>query len=895
MSGVLASLRAALADRYRIEHELGAGGMATVYLAHDLKHDRDVAIKVLHPDLGAALGADRFLSEIRTTARLQHPHILPLLDSGDAGGLLYYVMPVVTGETLRARLAREHQLPIPDAVRIAREVASALDYAHRQQVIHRDIKPENILLHDGQALVADFGIALAVQTAGGQRMTQTGLSLGTPQYMSPEQAMGEKHVDARSDIYALGAVTYEMLAGDPPFTGSSVQAIVAKVINERPTPVSTLRDTVPPGVEHAVLTALAKLPADRFATAAEFAAALGDTSAARATGSMSSSGTDKRVARLRRLSMALGAAALLAAIAAAWGWTHAPASSVQVTRVSLALPAAQWPQPQYFGRCIALSPDGSRLAYVGPSPMAGAGQVWIRSLDALEASPVPGTSEALSVEWSPDGRSLYVARGITSQRNQVVSLEGGQGVALPSGMELSWGERNELFSVFKSAVLRVTLAGKVDTLVRGDTNFYTHALRLLPDGSGAVYSRRPATNPATASTELVTVSFASGDVTVIGPGVFGQPLADGRLLYVAADGQAFVAPFNARSGRLTGPSTPVARVAMGSNSGRTYPQISASNNGSLVYLSGNLIRQRMAWLRPDGTVDRHLAIEGDIWGVSLSPDATRLAFSLRRDDRDPGSEARGTGDVWVEDLRTGARTRLTSSVFSVRPSWSPDGRYVLYTRVGGPEAQAVFERRADASEPERLVLSQKTFGHTLGDGRWLPDHRTLVLRTYTDGKLGRNIYAMTPGVDTVPRPIAITPAEETGPVPSPDGSLLAFNSDESGRLELYVQPFPSGARVAVSTNGATSGRWSHDGRQLYFWSQRGVLTVATIQAHPSLAVTGVREIATDFAFSNGMGLTDALFDVAPDGRILAAEANRTAFEVVLVRNWMAGLGKEKKP
>ncbi len=212
-NAALTRLTATLSDRYRLERELGAGGMATVYLAHDLKHDRDVAIKVLHPDLGAALGGERFLTEIRTTARLQHPHILPLLDSGDADGLLYYVMPLVTGETLRARLEREKQLPIADAVRIAREVASALDYAHRQNVIHRDIKPENILLHDGSAIVADFGIALAVQSASGQRMTQTGLSLGTPQYMSPEQAMGERTIDARSDIYALGAVMYEMLEG----------------------------------------------------------------------------------------------------------------------------------------------------------------------------------------------------------------------------------------------------------------------------------------------------------------------------------------------------------------------------------------------------------------------------------------------------------------------------------------------------------------------------------------------------------------------------------------------------------------------------------------------------------------------------------------------------------
>ncbi|HYW29853.1 MAG TPA: serine/threonine-protein kinase, partial [Gemmatimonas sp.] len=244
-------------------------------------------------DLGAALGGERFLTEIRTTVRLQHPHILPLLDSGEADGLLYYVMPLVTGETLRVRLERERQLPIADAVRIAREVASALDYAHRQHVIHRDIKPENILLHDGQAIVADFGIALAVQSAGGARMTQTGLSLGTPQYMSPEQAMGERTIDARSDIYALGAVTYEMLAGDAPFTGSSVQAIVAKVLSEKPTSLRVLRDTVPAHVEQAVFNALAKLPADRFATAAEFSAALGSATTA-STGHSTINGSDPR-------------------------------------------------------------------------------------------------------------------------------------------------------------------------------------------------------------------------------------------------------------------------------------------------------------------------------------------------------------------------------------------------------------------------------------------------------------------------------------------------------------------------------------------------------------------------------------------------------------------------
>ena len=276
----------ALSDRYTFERELGAGGMATVYLAFDIKHDRRVAVKVLRPELGAVIGADRFLAEIKTTANLQHPHILGLIDSGDADGLLYYVMPFVEGETVRDRISREKQLPVADAVRIATEAASALDYAHRHGVIHRDIKPENILLHDGSALVADFGIALAVSTAG-TRMTETGMSLGTPHYMSPEQAMGEREISARSDVYALGCVLYEMLTGDPPFTGSTAQAIVARVVTEQPRSLTSQRHTIPPQVEAAVLTALEKLPADRFGTAAEFAAALANPSfATRATTSV---------------------------------------------------------------------------------------------------------------------------------------------------------------------------------------------------------------------------------------------------------------------------------------------------------------------------------------------------------------------------------------------------------------------------------------------------------------------------------------------------------------------------------------------------------------------------------------------------------------------------------
>ena len=267
-------LSTALADRYRLERELGRGGMATVYLARDLKHDRDVALKVLRPELAAVLGAERFLQEIRISARLDHPHILTLIDSGAADSFLFYVLPFVRGESLRDKLSREKQLGVEEALAITKQVASALDYAHRQGVVHRDIKPENILIQEGEAVVADFGIALAVREAAGPRLTESGLSLGTPQYMSPEQATGGGELDARSDVYSLAAVVYEMLAGEPPHTGPTVQAVIAKLLTERPTRIRTVRDTVPEGIDSAVAKALAKVPADRFGGAAEFAAAL---------------------------------------------------------------------------------------------------------------------------------------------------------------------------------------------------------------------------------------------------------------------------------------------------------------------------------------------------------------------------------------------------------------------------------------------------------------------------------------------------------------------------------------------------------------------------------------------------------------------------------------------
>jgi eukaryotic-like serine/threonine-protein kinase len=274
VADLLIQLQAALTDRYRLDRELGRGGMATVYLAHDLKHDRPVALKVLHPELAATLGPDRFQREVRTTARLQHPHILPVLDSGEAAGQLWYTMPYVEGESLGDRLRRERQLPLDDALQITREVADALGYAHSQGIVHRDIKPGNILLSRGHALVADFGIARALQAMDAEHLTATGVAVGTPAYMSPEQADGASGVDGRSDLYSLGCVLYEMLTGEPPYMGTTPQAIMTKRFMDPVPSARRLRETIPEGVDQALQRVLAKAPADRFSTAHEFVRAL---------------------------------------------------------------------------------------------------------------------------------------------------------------------------------------------------------------------------------------------------------------------------------------------------------------------------------------------------------------------------------------------------------------------------------------------------------------------------------------------------------------------------------------------------------------------------------------------------------------------------------------------
>ena len=635
----LPRLHAALADRYRIERELGAGGMATVYLAQDLKHARQVAVKVLRPELAAVIGAERFLAEIRTTAALQHPHILPLFDSGATDGFLFYVMPFVSGETVRDRLNREKQLPIPDAIRIATQVASALDYAHRQGVIHRDIKPENILLHDGSALVADFGIALAASKAGGSRMTETGMSLGTPHYMSPEQAMGEREITARSDVYALGCVLYEMLLGEPPFTGPTAQAIVAKVMTEAPAGLVARRDRVPPAVEDAVLTALEKLPADRFATAAEFAQAISGEGAG-STQRMTRRGPAPRSRTATALPWAIAA---LAAGIALWGWFRPRAAPPPVARVSLAMDRVG--RPVNYAGSIALSADGMILAYNGVGER-GLYQLFIRRLDQETPTPVPNTEMAAFPFFSPDGTMLAFA--VRGKLWKTAVAGGGQPVEICPVEEFgggAWHPNGRLVLAMRGSLYLVpATGGKPELLASPDSPSavgYLASPGWTPDGNAVLATARSSTRES-----LITlVTIADRRVTQLTvAGRQGFVVRDRWLVYVDATGGMFRVGFDPRTFKV---SSPPERIAEGVATTFLSAMATVAPNGAVAYMGGGFGSRELVLVDRAGRVQTVPVAPASWRHPRFSPDGRRVAV---------GIETLGSrGDIWVWDLaaRTG--------------------------------------------------------------------------------------------------------------------------------------------------------------------------------------------------------------------------------------------------
>jgi len=877
VTDILRRLQAGLADRYTIERKIGAGGMATVYLAEDIRHDRNVALKVLRPELAAVLGAERFIQEIKTTASLQHPHILPLFDSGEADGFLYYVMPFIEGETLRDKLDRDKQLGIDEAVRITTEVADALEYAHRQSVIHRDIKPENILLHDGRPMVADFGIALAVSAAAGGRMTETGLSLGTPHYMSPEQATAQKNLTNRSDIYSLGAMLYEMLTGDPPHTGSTAQQIISKIVTEEPAPITKARKSVPPNVAAAVAKALEKLPADRFASVASFAAALSDTTFRWTT---SESGAAATPGRRSRSAIAAVALALLAVVAA-WGWLRpAPTRSAQVTRYvhGFAVEERLVPTP---GVSVAVSPDGAHIVYVGPSDHGR--QLWIRERGQLRARPIPGTENAWQPFFAPDGGSVAFVTG--DRQLKVVPLAGEPLTLVDGGLELyggAWGQDGFVYFSTAAGLMRVPASGgdAPEPVARTDTDSPEVKGYGWPDvlanGRGVLFTiiRNHVPNL------IAAVDLQTGDERVLMEGMVARYAESGQVVYVQEDGALMAAPFDQDGLDVTG-----ARVLLRDRLPEgSFPDLAISKTGRLVYVTRPRPTLEAVWVDRDGNwspVDPDDPIQG-IRYAALSPDDTKLVVNTWL--QPPNDD----GHLWVKQLPRGAYSRLTfDGTVNHRPSWMPDSRSVLFISDRGG-SRDVWVQRADGTTAAELLYSDSM---DIDEAFLTPDGEWLVYRRgMQDGE--RDILAIRLSRDSVATALVTSNFDEVAPAISADGRWLAYVSGRDGEANVYVRPFPGAdAETQVSRNGGSEPVWSRNTSELFFRNGDDEMVVATVLPGDQFRIGSV-----DVLFSTAAYRSDffhAAYHISADGQrfVMLRESDSGSLDeqLVVVENWFEEL------
>jgi serine/threonine-protein kinase len=769
-------------------------------------------------------------------------------------------------------------------VRIATEVASALDYAHRHNIIHRDIKPENILLHDGSAIVADFGIALAVTQAGGARMTQTGLSLGTPSYMSPEQAMGERTITARSDIYSLGAVAYEMLSGEPPFTGPTVQAIVARVMTEEPRSLTQQRRSVPAHVDAAISRALEKLPADRFASAREFSDALNNASLATVRPSAK---TGRSSGRSRRPLYAVSALAAVLAIAALWGWMR-PTTSKRVVRYNFVLDSseAMVGGGGFWGR-MALSPDGSYLAYVG----VPRGTLWIRARDQLHGIAVPGTEGANTPFFSPDGRSVGYMR---SGRMEFIPLSGGAPTVVTDTLVgvagASWARDGFIYAdAFGAAALL-----KVEARAGGVPKWFTtldsakgetdHTWPdVLPNGKGVlftvVYGGRNDVN-GRRPVSIAVAEVPSGKHRILVNGAtFARYSPSGHLLYVTTDRALMMVPFDQNSMTVKGePTTVVQSVRLGT---AASADLGVSSDGTLIYATGaNAGNAELVWVTRDGRAQPvDSTWEGYFSFPALSPNGKELALTVA---------SGGSRDVWIKQLDKGPAARLTLDGRSnVYPAWTPDGRSVTYSN-SVQQSLGVFTKRADGSSQAVPQLKTKTAVGAI----WSPDGKWVIYRTDRQGPGAGDIMAIRPGVDTAPIPLIATRFTEFTPAISRDGKWLAYASNESGRNEVYVVPFPNvnAAKWSVSTAGGTEPRWSHRGNELFYRDAAGNMVAAEVRTNPVFSVTRTTILFSAARF--GSFEASPQYDVSADDQrflMLRPLPGSDPERLIVVENWFEEL------
>ena len=899
MSDATARLNAALEGRYAIERELGEGGMATVYLADDLKHERKVALKVLKPELAAVVGAERFLAEIKTTANLTHPHILPLFDSGEADSFLFYVMPHIEGESLRERIDREKQLGVDDSVAITQKVANALDYAHENGVVHRDIKPGNILLSkQGEPLIADFGIALAVAQAGAGRITETGLSLGTPHYMSPEQATGDRDVDLRSDVYALGCVLYEMLSGQPPFSAPSAQAVLVKILTMDAPSITSERRTVPPNVGAALAKSLEKLPADRFTDAAQFAAALGDPSFTYEARARTSVGTSTPEALApppratgidRRAFSAVTVVAVVALGLAAWGWLRPPQpappsepghptrSIIDLGDITLGLRAE-----------IQVSPDGSRFAVIGT--VDGQNSLYWRDAAEENFRVVPGTEDASGRPvFSPDGDWVLYSTGPRGALLRV-SLSGGAPIPVyPSGdldpRGYHWGDDGTIVFVGAAGMYRVPDTGGEPVLLIEPPLEFPQA-SLLPGGRGVIGARLTG--------GIMLLDLENDSIRELVPGGFDpQYVETGHILYADASGGLWGVPFDADRLEVLGRPVPVFD-GLTVYEGR-FVRFSVSRTGTLVYGAGGGAT--------GGGQDRRLLMVDLEGNVLEEPPLDSRYFFHHRSSPDgrfvvyaSPDAAAVSSDIYIYDLDLGTSPRqLTFGGLNLWPVWSPDGSRVAFgSEGGGADNRDLFVKNVNDDSPPEAIL-------TLPGGQtpthW-PSDNVLIFENGNP----EDLWIVDPTSNgAVATEYLTSEATLRQMRVSPSGDFAAYSSDESGTVEIYVRSFPqAGAPVRVSRGGGNYPFWSPDEDMIYYMTLRDPGSVTTlmrarVEKGPPFVVT-----ATDSILQGSYAINS--WSLHPDGdRIVvtqvvtsasaAASANGTAEpeRYFVVVNWFEEL------
>ena len=881
---------------YEILSAIGAGGMGEVYRARDTRLERIVALKILPNHLSdRAELRERFEREARTIASLNHPHICTLYDIGQQDGTDFLVMEYLEGETLAERL-KKGPLPIEQVLKYAIEISDALDKAHRKGITHRDLKPGNIMLTKSGTKLLDFGLAklrgpqgpvasLSALPTEGSNLTAQGTILGTLQYMAPEQLEGGG-VDARTDIFAFGVVVYEMATGKNAFEGKSQASLIAAILGREPPAMSSLQPMTPPALDRVVKKCLAKEPEKRWQAASDVCDELKWIAESGSQFTSVPAAAVKGIRSLGRRALIPGLVILLS-VAVVTGlaiWNLKPDPTRPVSRTVITLPPGQQLAGLDGGLAVALSPDGTHLAYV--ARQGGAQQLYLRAMDSLEAKPIPGTEGAVSPFFSPDGQWMgFFASGELKK----VSVSGGAALTLVNAVYsygATWGSQGMIAfaATTAGALQQVSDAGgapqPLTRLEKGDVS--QRWPDFLPGGKAVLFAASLSGGNWNSAQVGVQPVGAGERRNLIQGATQPRYTPSGHLVY-AQGGSLMAVPLDRQRLAVAGSAVPVVEGVLQSpvNGAAQY---SFSSSGSLVYVPGGLqsAQSRLAWVSRTGAEQPLAAPMRAYRNPQLSPDGRRVAVGIMEQET----------QTWLYDLSQETLTRFTFEGNSNQnPVWTPDGKRIAF-ESNKEGSQNLFWQLADGSGGlERLTTSE----YTHAPNSWSPDGQLLAY-IEVNPATGRDIWVLRLG-DHKAQPFLRTPFNETAPRFSPDGRWLAYVSDESGRNEIYVQPYPGpGGKWQISTEGGTEPAWNPNGRELFYRSGNKMMAV-DIATQPGFAAHKPRVL-----FEGQYQPTPATFpnyDVSPDGqRFLmikpSEQAQAAPTQINVVLNWFEEL-KQKVP